>query len=107
MMKPLADRVVVRELKEEEKTISGILIPSEIKQSRHKEGEVIAVGRGRMAAPSPSEDIDGLNVNHFPFYPLEVKLGDKVLFTFGEEYTHKGEKLFIIKESDILAIIEE
>ena len=106
MIKPLSDRVVVREIViGEETTKSGIILSGETKQSRHKEGEVIAIGRGRMADPTTS-DVAGMAASHFPFIPMEVKIGDRVVYTFGDEFTIKGEKLTVLREQDILAIIE-
>lgn len=105
MIKPLADRIVVREVKIEQKTASGILLDSQ-QVTRHKEGDVVAVGRGRIAEPTQSADV-GLNVSHFAFYPMEVNVGDRVVYTFGDEYTLDGEKYYIIRENDILAIVTD
>lgn len=105
---PLADRIVLKPVSEEEKTkenMFGIIIPDS-KNSRNKEGVVVAVGRGRMAVPT-AVDVAGMAANHFAFYPMEVKAGDKVLYTFGDEVVMEGETFVVIKESDILAIIEK
>jgi chaperonin GroES len=108
MIKPLADRVIVKEIKvTEEKTSSGIILSSENKQSRHTEGEVIAVGRGRLGEPRDAGDGSGVSLTSWPFYPMECKVGDRVVFSFGPEFEIDGQKVFILKESDILAIIEK
>ena len=92
--KPLQDRVVVRRVKEEEKTPGGIIIPDTAKE-KPSEGEVIAVGPG---ARNDKGDI----------VPVEVKAGDRVLFGkwSGTEVKIDGQELLIMKESDIMGIIE-
>src|SRR5687768_14170887 len=92
--RPLGDRVVVRRVKEEQKTAGGIIIP-DTAQEKPQEGEIIAVGPGAL-------DEDGKRV------PPEVKPGDFVLFGkwSGTEVKIDGEDLLIMKESDILGIIE-
>jgi chaperonin GroES len=92
--KPLQDRVLVRRLEQEEKTAGGIIIPDTAKE-KPMEGEVVAVGPG-----SRSED--------GKLHPLDVKPGDRVLFGkwSGSEVKIDGEELIIMKESDILGIIE-
>ena len=92
-IKPLADRVLVKAQKAEEKTASGIIIPDTAKE-KPMQGEVIAVGKGRVA--------DDGKVS-----PLEVKVGDKVLYGkySGTEVTFDGEEYLIMRESDIYAII--
>jgi chaperonin GroES len=94
-IKPLADRLVVKPLEEEEVTPSGIVLPETAKEKPQK-GEVLAVGPG-------ARDDEGKRV------ALEVAIGDKVLFTkyAGTEIKIDGDKLLILRESDILAIIEE
>jgi chaperonin GroES len=94
-VKPLADRVVIKRMEEEEeKTSSGIIIPDTAKEKPQK-GEVMAVGPGRL-------DDNGNRV------PMEVKVGDKVLFSkyAGTEVKIEGEEYLIMREDDILAIIE-
>lgn len=96
-LRPLADRVVVKRIEEEEvKTPSGIIIPDTAKEKPQK-GEVIAVGPGRW-------DEEGKRR-----IPLEVKVGDKVLFSkyAGSEVKIDGEEYLIMREDDILAVIEE
>jgi chaperonin GroES len=92
--KPLQDRVVVRRIQEEEKTPGGIIIPDTAKE-KPSEGEVIAVGPG--ARNDKGEIV-----------PVEVKAGDRVLFGkwSGTEVKIDGQELLIMKESDIMGIIE-
>ena len=91
--RPLHDRVVVRRLESEAKTAGGIIIPDTAKE-KPQEGEVIAVGLG-------GRDEAGKLV------PLDVKVGDKVLFGkwSGTEVKLNGEDLLIMKEADIMGII--
>ncbi|ODA66975.1 10 kDa chaperonin 5 [Methyloligella halotolerans] len=92
--RPLHDRVVVRRLEEGEKTKGGIIIPETAKE-KPQEGEVVAVGPG-------ARDEKG------QVQPLEVKAGDRILFGkwSGTEVKIDGEDLLIMKESDILGILE-
>ena len=92
MLKPLADRVVVKVFSEEEKTKGGIVLPDTAKE-KPQEGEVIAVGSGRR--------LDNGSV-----VPLEVKVGDRVIFAkYGAtEVKIDDEEYLILRESDILAI---
>lgn len=92
-IKPLADRVVVKPLEQESKTKSGIIIPDTAKEKSHK-GEVIAVGPGRYD--------DGQLIE------MRVKIGDKVLYKEygGDEFKLDGQEVIILKEEDIIAIIE-
>ena len=92
--RPLQDRVLVRRLEQEEKTAGGIIIPDTAKE-KPMEGEVIAVGPGARSE-------DG------KLHPLDVKAGDRILFGkwSGSEVKIDGEELVIMKESDILGIIE-
>ena len=92
--RPLHDRVVVRRLEAEEKTAGGIIIPDTAKE-KPMEGEVIAVGPG-------ARDEAGKLV------PLDVKANDRILFGkwSGTEVKLDGEELLIMKESDIMGIIE-
>ncbi len=92
--RPLHDRVVVRRVAETEKTKGGIIIPDTAKE-KPMEGEIIAVGPG-------GRDENGQLV------PLDVKAGDRVLFGkwSGTEVTIDGEELLIMKESDIMGIID-
>jgi len=92
--RPLGDRVVVRRVKEDTKTAGGIIIP-DTAQEKPQEGEVIAVGPGAL-------DDSGKRV------APEVKAGDRVLFGkwSGTEVKIDGEELLIMKESDIMGIVE-
>ena len=92
--RPLHDRVVVRRIESEERTKGGIIIPDTAKE-KPQEGEVIAVGPG-------ARDENG-KVN-----PLDVKAGDRVLFGkwSGTEVKLDGQDLLIMKESDIMGIVE-
>ncbi len=92
--RPLHDRVVVRRLDSEEKTAGGIIIPDTAKE-KPSEGEVISVGPG-------ARDESGKIV------PMDVKTGDRVLFGkwSGTEVKINGEDLLIMKESDIMGVIE-
>ncbi len=93
--RPLHDRVVIRRIEADEKTAGGIIIPDTAKE-RPQEGEVIAVG------PGARDDSGKLVV-------LDVKAGDRVLFGkwSGSEVRIDGEDLLIMKESDIMGVIEE
>ena len=93
--RPLHDRVLVRRVDAEEKTTGGIIIPDTAKE-KPQEGEVVAVGTGARAD-------DGT------ITPLDVKAGDKILFGkwSGTEVKLDGEELLIMKESDVMAIIED
>jgi chaperonin GroES len=92
--RPLHDRVVVRRLTAEEKTAGGIIIPDTAKE-KPMEGEIVAVGPG-------ARNEQGQLV------PLDVKAGDKILFGkwSGTEVKLDGEELLIMKESDIMGIID-
>jgi len=94
-LKPLGDRVVVKPLEEEEVTPSGIVLPETAKEKPQK-GEVLAVGPG-------ARDDDGKRIE------MDVSVGDKVLFAKygGTEIKIDTEKLLILRESDILAILDE
>ncbi len=92
--RPLHDRVLVKRLEEEEKTSGGIIIPDTAKE-KPMQGEVLAVGAG-----SRSED--------GKIHPLDVKKGDRILFGkwSGTEVKIDGDDLLIMKESDIMGILE-
>jgi chaperonin GroES len=94
-IRPLHDRVVVRRIKAEEKTAGGIIIP-DTAQEKPQEGEVVAIGPG--ARNQKGELI-----------PLDVEVGDHVLFGkwSGTEVMVDGENVLIVKESDILGILEQ
>ena len=92
-LKPLCDRVVIRQLEAEETTKSGIVLPSQSKE-KPQQAEVIAVGPGGM--------VDGKEVK------MEVKAGDKVIYSkyAGTEVKLEEDEYIIVKQSDILAIVE-
>lgn len=91
--KPLHDRVAIKPIAQEDKTAGGIIIPDTAKEKPMK-GEIVAVGKG-------SRDTNGNLI------PLEVKVGDKVLYGKwgGTEVKLDGEEFIIMKESDIMGII--
>jgi len=92
--RPLHDRVVVRRIEEDERTPGGIIIPDTAKE-KPQQGEVIAVGPG-------ARDEKGV------VQPLDVKAGDRILFGkwSGSEVKIDGDELLIMKESDILGVLE-
>jgi chaperonin GroES len=92
-IKPLGDRVVIKVIESEETTKSGIVLPGTAKE-KPMQGEVLAVGSGEM--------IEGKKV------PLEVKVGDKVIYSkyAGSEIKMDGNEYLIIKQNDILAIVQ-
>jgi chaperonin GroES len=93
-LRPLHDRILVRRIEEEEKTKGGLIIPDTAKE-KPQEGKVIAVGRGRVAE-------DG------KLRPLDVHKGDRVLFGkySGTEIQLEGDEHLIIREDDVLAVLE-
>ena len=92
--RPLHDRVVVRRIESEEKTAGGIIIPDTAKE-KPQEGEIVAVGPGARGE-------DG------KLHPLDVKAGDRVLFGkwSGTEVKIDGQDYLIMKESDVMGIVE-
>jgi len=92
--RPLHDRVLIRRVESEEKTAGGIIIPDTAKE-KPMEGEVVAAGPGARGE-------DG------KLQPMELKAGDRVLFGkwSGTEVKLEGEELIIMKESDIMGVIE-
>jgi chaperonin GroES len=93
-VRPLHDRLIVKRLEEEEKTKGGIIIPDTAKE-KPIEGKVIAAGAGRI-------NKDGKKM------PMEVKTGDRILFAKygGTEVKMDGEEYLMMKEEDVLAVIE-
>ena len=93
-IRPLQDRIIVKRIAEEEKTKGGIIIPDTAKE-KPQEGKVVAVGKGKA-------NEDG------KVTPLDVKAGDKVLFGkyAGTEIKIDGEEHLIMREDDILGVIE-
>ncbi|HDD65048.1 MAG TPA: co-chaperone GroES [Firmicutes bacterium] len=94
-IRPLGDRIVVEPLEAEEKTKGGIILPDTAKEKPQK-GKVVAVGKGRV-------DENGKAI------PMEVKVGDKVLYGkyAGTEITIDDKEYIILREEDVLAIVEE
>jgi len=93
-IRPLGERILLKRIEEEDKSKGGIIIPDSAKE-KPQEGKVVAVGKGRMLD-------DGKMV------PLEIKKGDRVLFGkySGTEVKIEGEEHLIVKEDDILGVIE-
>jgi chaperonin GroES len=93
-IKPLGDRVVVEPIEQEDLTVGGIVLPETAKE-KPQQGIVLAAGPG-------GRDEDG------DYIPMDVKVGDKVLYAkySGTEFKTDGKKLLILRESDLLAIIE-
>lgn len=93
-IRPLQDRVIVKRIEEEGKTKGGIIIPDSAKE-KPQEGKVVAVGKGKVTE-------DGKVI------PLDVKAGDRILFGkyAGAEVKIEGEEHLIMREEDILGIIE-
>ena len=93
-IRPLHDRVVVRRMAEETTTAGGIVIPDSATE-KPAEGEIIAVGNGKMNDSGKA-------------VPLEVKVGDKVLFGkyAGQEVKVGGEEVVVMKEEDIMCVLE-
>ncbi|NQT49479.1 co-chaperone GroES [Candidatus Kuenenbacteria bacterium] len=95
MLKPLNDNVIVKPTSKEEKTASGIILPDTVNKEKPEQGEVISVGPGKLA------DNGGR-------MPMSVKQGDKIIFTkySPNEIKVDGQEYLVLKEDDILAIIE-
>ena len=93
-LSPLYDRVSVKRVKEEEKTKGGIIIPDTAKE-KPLEGEVLAVGRGKL-------------LNDGTLRKMDVKVGDRILFGkySGAEVKVSGEEIVILREEDVLGIVE-
>ncbi len=94
-IRPLQDRVIVKRIQEEEKTKGGLFIPDTAKE-KPQEGKVVAVGKGKA-------NEDG------KVFPLDVKVNDRILFGkySGSEITIDGEEHLIMREEDILGVIEK
>jgi chaperonin GroES len=93
-IRPLHDRVIVKRMEEERKTASGIVIPDTAAE-KPDQGEILAVGKGKLTE-------DG------KLLPLEVKVGDRVLFGkySGQTVKVKGEEVLVMREEDIMGVIE-
>mgnify|MGYP001770065457 CR=1 FL=1 len=95
-LRPLGDKVLIRPLSDEElgtKSPSGIIIPETVDREKADRGIVVAVGPGRL-------DDDGERV------PIEVKVGDKVIFQWGDKIEYRDTKYYLVSESNISAVIE-
>ena len=92
-IKPLGDRIIIKVIESEETTKSGIVLPGTAKE-KPMQGEVLAVGSGEM--------VDGKKI------PLELKVGDKVIYSkyAGTEVKMDGNEYLIVRQSDVLAVIE-
>lgn len=92
-IKPLGDRIIIRVIESEETTKSGIVLPGTAKE-KPMQGEVLAVGSGEM--------VDGKKI------PLELKVGDKVIYSkyAGTEVKMDGNEYLIVRQSDVLAVIQ-
>jgi len=93
-IRPLQDRIIVKRIEEEEKTKGGIIIPDTAKE-KPSEGKVVAVGTGKVTD-------DGKKI------PMEVKVGDRVLFGkySGTEVKIEGEEHLILREDEVIGIVE-
>jgi chaperonin GroES len=94
-VRPLHDRIIVQRIEEEEQRVGGIIIPDTAKE-KPQQGKVVAVGKGRI-------EKDG------KITPLDVKAGDTVLFGkyAGQEIKIDGEEVLIIREEEVLGVIEK
>lgn len=93
-LEPIGDRILVSEMENDEskKTDSGIYIPDSVKEDRgSKKGKVVAVGKGRFE--------EGKHI------PVQVSVGDSILFTWGDKIIHEGKEYFLVRESEVSAII--
>jgi len=93
-IRPLHDRVIVKRLDEERKTASGIVIPDTAAE-KPDQGEVLSVGKGKLT-------------DEGKLVPLEVKVGDRVLFGkfSGQTVRVKGDELLVMREEDIMGVVE-
>ncbi|OGA41678.1 MAG: co-chaperone GroES [Betaproteobacteria bacterium RIFCSPLOWO2_12_FULL_68_19] len=93
-IRPLHDRVIIKRLDEEKKTASGIVIPDTAAE-KPEQGEVMSVGKGKMT-------------DEGKLVPLDVKVGDRVLFGkySGQTVRVKGDELLVMREEDILGVVE-
>ncbi|MCL6449776.1 MAG: co-chaperone GroES [Acetobacteraceae bacterium] len=93
-LRPLGDRVVVQVIEQEERTKGGIVLPDTAKE-KPQQGKVLAVGSGRV-------------LDNGEKVPLEVKVGDRIIFSkySGSEVKLEGEEILILSERDVLAVVE-
>lgn len=94
-VRPLQDRIIVERLEEETKTAGGIIIPDSAKE-KPQMGKIMAIGKGKMNSEGE-------------YLPLDVKAGDKVLFSkyAGTEIKLEGKEFLIMREDDILGVLED
>jgi chaperonin GroES len=94
-LRPLQDRIIVERIEEETTTAGGIIIPDTVSKEKPQEGKVVAIGKGKM-------NEDGKLI------PMDVKVGDRVLFGkySGSEVKIDGEEYLIMREDDILGVVE-
>jgi chaperonin GroES len=94
-VKPLYDRILVKRLNTEEKTKGGIIIPETAKE-KPQEGKVMSIGRGKLLDDGSTR-------------PLDVKVGDRILFSKygGTEINIEGDEYLILREDEVLAVVEE
>ena len=94
-LKPLGDNIIVKGLSKEETTKSGIILPDTIDKEKPEQGEVLAVGPGKM-------------LDNGSRAPMEVKVGNKVLFKkYGpDDFKIDGEEVLVLSQSDVIAVIE-
>ena len=94
-IQPLGDRILIKHLQQEDKSPGGIILPDTAKE-KPQEGKVVAVGKGRTLEDGTVK-------------PLEVKVGDTVLFAkySGAEVTHEEKEFLILKEEDVLAVKQD
>ncbi len=93
-IRPMQDRIIVERVEEETKTAGGIIIPDTVSKEKPQEGKVIAAGKGKV---TPEGKV----------LPLDVKVGDRVLFGkyAGSEIKYDGKEYLIMREDDILGVI--
>ena len=95
-LRPLNDKIIIKPLQAEEKTKSGIIIPDAAKE-KSQEGEVLAVGPGKV------------NENTGARNPIDLKVGDRILYSkyAGTEFKTDGDDVLMIEEGDVLAVVEK
>lgn len=95
-LRPLNDKIIIKVIAEEEKTKSGLFIPDAAKE-KPQQGEVIAVGPGKVNEKTSARN------------PIDLKVGDKVLYSkyAGTEFKLDGEEVLMIEEGDVLAVLEK
>ena len=94
-LKPLSDNIVVKDISKEEVTKSGIIIPETVDKEKPEQGEVIAVGPGKLLDSGQRA-------------PMEVKVGNKIIFKkySPDDFKIDGEEVLVLSQSDVIAILE-